>query len=432
MSTDRTLPVVIYGLAPVPDWAWHKDKKVSTNTEYSGDLCKVDRKAELRKRALFLEEPFPRDPAMLDGVTRMKQEKPRTFEPKPFQVPKGATVIYCVKTGQPIGQMLTTYEYPPFAVHPDWIKTDGLSLDEKLERHKTREYVAYCLGLIDTFWRQKLHRQGNARRYMDKVGALEHHWSLVKAYDVLGQVSDIHLSELANALCRFCTYAPLSYRVLDDKLLAGQRTADVLADAAINGVLLSALQKASVRTLAQTENMLRAGASVKTPKFELRPSSIDDAAQGPSNIRAQAKSKEYRKNAKLNLLMSEIAKQFGKDLGWVSVQEKRPNQAQRLLGRLSRGSQLDSNVSSVQSSDEFENDLLAELEKHMGGTSFVADDFDDDENTVEVRTIPRALVESLVEPKPPQVRNIPAPIAEPVNVPQKSAAQSLLSRIRRN
>lgn len=429
-NSDRTLPVVIYGLAPVPDWAWHKDKKVSTNTEYSGDLCKVDRKAELRKRALFLEEPFPRDPAMLDGVTRMKQEPARTFEPKPFQVPKGATVIYCVKTGQPIGQMLTTYEYPPFAVHPDWIATDGASLDEKLAKHKTREYVAYCLGLIDTFWRQKLHRQGQNKRYMDKVGALEHHWSLVKAYDALGQVSDIHLSELANALCRFCTYAPLSYRVLDDKLLAGQRQADELANAAVNGVLLASLERATVRTLAQAENMVRAGASVKTPKFELKPSSIDDAAQGPSNIRAQTKSREYRKNAKLNLLMSEIAKQFGKDLGWINVQEKRPNQAQRLLSRLSRGAQLDSNVASVQSSDEFENDLLAELERHMGMGSAIADDMDDEENTVEIRTIPRALVESLVEPKPVQVRDIVAVSTEPM--PQKSAAQSLLSRIRRN
>lgn len=311
------------------------------------------------------------------------------------------TAIYCVKTGQHVGQMLTSYEYPPHAVHPDWIATDGSNLDTMQDKD-ARAYVAFCLGLVDTFWRQKPQRgQKLNSRYMNKVDALEHHWALVKAYDLLGQVTDIHLRELANALCRFCTYAPLSYRVLDDDLLVHQRQADQLAGAAIDGSLLRSLEKATVRTLARAEGYARAGASVKTDKFEIKPMSIEDAAKGPSNIRAQAKSRDYVKNARTNKLMAELMQQFGGALGWANITPKRP-QSSNLLARLSAGASLDHNVQRSTGSDSAERDLLDELEMHMGmgGSSTWSDDTDDDsdDDTVEMRFIPRAAVESLQEP----------------------------------
>jgi hypothetical protein len=326
--------------------------------------------------------------------------------------------IYCVKTGQPVGTMTAGYLYPPMAVHPEWIKTDGSNLDY-VQDTDPRAYVAFCLGLVDTFWRSAAHRS-KARE-----NALEHHWSLVRAYELLGQVPDC--TELAHALCRFLTYAPLSYRVLEQKLLPARKSADLLAETAVAGQLLPALNKAIVRTLAHAEGYARAGASVKTPKYEIIPESIQDAATGPSNIRSQKASKEYHKNAKQNKLMADIMNL----MGWTKVQEKRP-QSSSLLNRLSKA---DNNVShTVISSDKEEMDMFDEITRIMGGSSYVETDEDDE---VEMRTIPRELVESLNRLPEPKVEGTtgivePKPTSPTQSTSQAPARLSLLERLKRN
>jgi hypothetical protein len=326
----------------------------------------------------------------------------------------GLHAIFCIKTGQPVGYMDSAYAYHPSAVHPTWMVTDGQNLDTMQERD-TRAYVAFCLGLVDQFWRSTCHKSRKRQE------ATEHHWSLVRAYELLGQVSDQHLAELSHGLCRFISYAPISYRILDQKLLAARRSADLLAESAVAGALLPAINKALVRTLVHAENFARAGASVKTPKYEIIPESITDAATGPSNIRAQRSSRDYQRNAKQNKLMAEI---MGL-MGWSSTPAKRP-QSSALLSRLSKhGSAIDANTSRAFSQDNQERDMLDELERIMQGGSYSSEYDESEDDTVEVRTIPRALVESMSEPQAMDTPQVPV-------MHTTTARLSLLERLRRN
>lgn len=437
------LPAVIYGHAPVPQHAWHHTKKVQVNTDYKADECRnMDNHrantplSRLQARYLTLETPAHHgeefrsghDRAALRamGVQQAQTQAQRTVTE--IAVPQTAHTVYCIKTGQPIGSMVQAYQYPPHAVAPAWLATDGVNLDH-VQDHDPRAYVAFCLGIMDAFWRRekRAHRQKPDRAFMSREDAVEHHWSLVRAYELLGQCTEVHLIELANALCRFITYAPLSYRVLERKFMSGKRAADEFAESAVAGKLLASLDKSTVRTLGVAENFGRSGASVKTPKFEIIPKSINDAAKGPSNVRSQTKSRDYQKNAKQNKLMADILREFGGSLGWTNIQEKRPSQASSLLKRIS-SQNVDANVSRAVSSDAEENDLLADLDRIMTGSTSYAYEETDEDDTVEIRTIPRALVESLQPSKPETLPEIapsePAPVA-----PVKKTGFSLLERL---
>lgn len=444
-NSDRTLPVVIYGYAPIRQpisnavvpkslrsdrSKWHR-----IGDEYQGDECRnltdhrdATPKSEIAKRWLSLEPPNFDNISGHDATKHATQ--PRTVVERPLKVPANNATLYCVKTGQPVGTTLEPYTEPPSICHPVWKMTDGTNLDYVQERDP-RAYAAFCLGLIDSFWRRKQHRQKLTQSFMTREDAIAHHWSLVRTYDLLGHLEPHQATELADALCRFCTYAPLSYRVLDQDHISGRRSADLLAEAAIAGKLIASLEKACLRTMIQAERFAEHGASVKMPKFEIHPTSIEDAAKGPSNIRAQQKSKEYHKNARQNKLMAELYRQFGREfveMGWGASKKQGKSQASALLGRLSRTSP-DANVQRASDLGEREFDMLDELDRIMGGQSFGNTFEEDDDDIVEVRSIPRALVESLEPPKH-ATQQSPVSNVTPLHAtPQKlSTTQSFFSR----
>lgn len=265
-------------------------------------------------------------------------------------------VIYCSKTGQPIGDLKTQTLYTALeihgrealkdllyygngsSVHPAWVKTaSNEQYNEVLDKLAEREpyaYAVYSLGFVT----QQFYKLHNSRKFQTRDHATEFHWSLARAWQILSLMPRDKITELNDALCHLLVYAPSSLRYLQRILSDRAKTADNLARCVLAGNLTADINAAIEKTLkgvGETNNAIsrndfmdharklkaqytsittpttRQTDFVETARDILREhyTTLTDAARGPSQFKKQRNAHKRILERELKLKLSKRAQQ---------------------------------------------------------------------------------------------------------------------------
>lgn len=234
--------------------------------------------------------------------------------------------LTCAKTGNIVGfrdeksvQTLARINGPSFtldalfyahgnAVAPHWLFTDGKSLDALMDAD-TIGYICYCLNsLTKRFYEEPAIKRGDLRKAM-----ATRHWALARANSFLTQANlaqDV-LENVALSLCGALTYQTETFQVLTRILGKRAKSPDAMALLIIQGELPDMLEMAidaayyslQQAAYAGTKRSIRHHVMKKWPDKEAHfqvmayeiyrgmyqeiPSTPEDMAKGPSNIRLQ-------------------------------------------------------------------------------------------------------------------------------------------------
>ena len=322
---------------------------------YAGQAIE-DRKAGYRL-ATEAEQPFPKTRELYSGHDQAKHFPPALTEGlNDFNIPTSISpfVIYCCKTGQPVGSIDNDALYMAIDLHgvssaaellyhgnlnvphPAWRKTALQTREQynvildKLCDLQPQAYAAYCMGLIA----QRYHRIRQSAKWQSPQVHAEFHWSLARAYQILGLVPKSDLPEICDALCHVLTY-PDSVRYLNRLIGNRIKSPDTLAKLALSKDLHGLLNKALDATFQGMNNWSGA----------IERAAYEDAAK-VSQIRAQRMSKVHRVNNELRLKkltkkkereeeVNKLADLFGSYLGEakeIPGQEKWRNRFERAEG----------------------------------------------------------------------------------------------------
>lgn len=290
--------------------------------------------------------------------------------------------LYCQKTGHKIGMrdenslfsllkmhgkdyaIWSLYNATSLNVHPAWIDTAGDDLDLLIDSDPIG-YACYCFGLMTAPFYQ-------TQKNLDPKRSdwAERHWALARA-NALMNMNVAGIDELNIALCRVLTFKdamPFFFR----RIKKFGNAPDTLAILHASGELTDLINTAVNSAL---DSIGYAKSYIHRTRFIDIPTSPEDAARGPSNIRKQRASKRSVAEASM---FGELAKLFtdsGLDL-----------KATNLPGSGAWRKRIEENAAKREAADDVMLSDLNELAK-LSNLVF-SDDNDDEDNDVEFRTLP--------------------------------------------
>ena len=364
--------------------------------------------------AFIGEIPFPRAAELyakpdrdkfFPGLENGLAKAARAINTDNIKIALSPTTIYCAKTGQPIGTLskevlaqsldflgeekfaYAMYNSPGNNVAPLWLYTGetnrAADLDLLIEKDP-KGYAAYCLNLLTGHYVKNYKR--NAMQE-----SVAHHWALARAYQWLGLLSPVALSDLNDNLCGALIYGPEAAKHLARELGNKGKMPDDFARMAVEETLNILLENAINSVLASLGRY-------HTPGQPVQPTVKAAQAKGPSNARKTRKAKERTITDEHmlavfkhpDILAMPLYSMFQKD-------GKRPVEAPKARGILHK----------LQNSDPISRAPINDADiSALEETEFNFEDVDfsetDDENTVEIRTIPRQLLADYIPPPEPE------------------------------
>lgn len=294
--------------------------------------------------------------------------------------------IYCAKTGQPIGTVARATLETVLATHgrhraeeillngnlnahhPAWHFVDNTSLDRLMSRDP-QGYAVYCLNILCNIMGKAKHVR--AAQYT------ETHWQLARAWQYLSFLSPLQLDALNDALCACITFSPHAFeRLLLGKEIAKAATqADKLAKLAIDGTLVPALEKA-VETAMEILHRWDIESQVKRREvqrlYDNRPKTPWELANGPSNIRLQKRARRHVEKQNAIKIETEFS------IGLMQFMSET---------RLPKSNWLARKITAIKTQPLGVTALDLSEVSELGNFEFNETFDDDNDNTVEVRTI---------------------------------------------
>lgn len=310
--------------------------------------------------------------------------------------------IFCQKTGAPIGMrdenslriamkirgqkafenML--FSSPSLAVHPAWLQTDSDALDD-LQELDAHGYASFCLGLMTARFYQSTKHHNAAL-----PDAHERHWALARAWQILNGSSPGMLQELCVNLCRFLTYNSEAGGYLVRVLQNHAKQPDKLALLAVAGELIPILHRTIETAL---DSLGRADYFIKRDKLKDQPATVKGvAAKAPANVRGQ-------KTSKRDVELATAMRAYDKIFGDIFTAHTPGTGAWIKRMAAEQQARMEAEYVDAKVADEFAN---------------LGDIFgDEDDNTVEVRTIPleRIVAASPIPMKIVADKPAPAPLS---------------------
>lgn len=297
--------------------------------------------------------------------------------------------LFCQKTGHRIGSRSENsllllikicgktgvesnlYNCTSLNVHPAWLDTSPDCLDDLMESDPIG-YACYSFAFLTMQFYQRAKNQ-DVRLYP----ASERYWALARANALMQERGTHELDELCAELARAVTFMPDSGVHLFNAISKFGNTPDKLAALHCSGELISKLRDATNLTMSSL-GQARTFAKhwIQRTRFIDLAATPEDAARGPSNIRKQRISKRHVADA---AMFNEIDKLFanqGFDL------------KQQILDNTPGSTAWREKISEASRRRQAEIELgLAALDGLTNLTFF--DENDDDDQTVEVRSIAR-------------------------------------------
>lgn len=297
--------------------------------------------------------------------------------------------IYCQKTGYQVAtrdrnsllQLLqilgkdTTgnlYNATSLNVHPAWIHTNPEDLDVLIDSDPIG-YACFCFEVLTREFYQTNRPAPQDKR---KIPFIEKYWALARANAMMQKRGAADLEELNIALANLITYMPYSSAHLFSTLGKIAKTPDSLANLHCNGELLHILEDATNKTLNDLGYRRR-----YTQEYINKTMFIDiartpeDAARGPTNVRKQKISKAKIEEATMFAEIMKIAKANGLDFQLQSTNLPGSTAWQERLKKKSEMREAEI-MAELATLSAFSNVALPEVE-----------DDDENDNSVEVRTV---------------------------------------------
>lgn len=208
--------------------------------------------------------------------------------------------VFCQKTGHIVGTrdqnslfsliknsgknaiIPALYNSPGFNVHPLWIYTNGKNLDQHIDNDPIG-YAVYCFGIITSEFYQNVKNSDKKRKPW-----CERYWAIARANALLTSRGVAEISELNTMLCKVITFMPDSTAYLFRRIRKFAQTPDALAMLHCTGELIGMLKEATNRAL---DSIGRADDFIQRTRFVDYAASPADMARGPSNVRAQRRSR---------------------------------------------------------------------------------------------------------------------------------------------
>jgi len=303
-------------------------------------------------------------------------------EHMPVQI--AATSMFCQKTGHKIGTRdenslfsllkLHGKEYAIWAlynatslnVHPAWIDTGPDELDDLLEKDPIG-YACYCFGIITAqFYQTPKNSDPKRMVFADR------YWSLARANALMHQQGSSGLTELNHALARLITFMPDASKLLWRRIRQFAETPDTLAILHVSGELTDLLNEATNKTL---DSIGYSQAYIKRTRFVDIPTTPEDAARGPSNVRKQRVSRRSVAEASVFGELAKLFQDSGLDL-----------KADNLVGSTAWRKKWQERQPQENAA---ETDMLSDYANALELSNLMTpEETDEDDQEIEVRTLP--------------------------------------------